>query len=105
MNFTITDDHIKLLNKYRKYNPEDLEGDQLYNQKRPFGNSDIDKDVCEALGFEKVEAGYETTYLTKDLEYSWKTYKELERVLEIEKVFGELKAGTYKIEYIYQLEK
>jgi hypothetical protein len=47
------------------------------NPKRPFGNSDVEADILEIIGWEEMgDDGYETCYSREQREYASFLYKE-----------------------------
>ena len=92
----ITEEHLKLL-KEMNVGWGDIEyGAPCIDPKRPYGNSDVEEDICRILGKKKVEVDYDERYLTKDLEYASKIHKEMKDVLQICLFFQEFKIGNFK---------
>ena len=75
--FTVTNDHIKLIEKFNVGNWDNSEfGAPTIDPKRPYGNSDVVGDVCDILGWENSEEIYLYTKV-HDL------HRELETVMQI----------------------
>jgi hypothetical protein len=93
--FTITEDHLKLL-KRMYVGWQDCEyGAPEIDPKRPYGNSDVARDVAEILGW--VDAGdYETDISGKQSEDAEKIHREMQTVLQIGLYTGSFAAGTYE---------
>lgn len=93
--FEITEEHLKLA-KRMYVSWEDCEyGAPSINCKRPYGNSDVEDDICEILGFERIEADYEEVYSTEDLKYAEMIHLQMETVLQICLKFLEFKTGVF----------
>lgn len=61
--FTLTEDHITLL---RQINVDVVPGcGPQIDQKRPFRDSDVERDIAEMLGWELFEDADEETHLSK----------------------------------------
>jgi hypothetical protein len=93
--------HLDLLKKmYVSW--EDCEyGAPSIDCKRPYGNSDVEEDICKILGKEKVDAGGELQYLTKDLKEAAKIHLEMKNVLQICLCRMSFETGTFEKEDEY----
>lgn len=81
--FKITEEHLKLLKRmYVSWWDCDY-GAPSIDCKRPYGNSDVEEDICEILGKEKNDVDYESEYLTKYSKYASKLHNEMQTVLQI----------------------
>jgi hypothetical protein len=88
--FQVTEDHLKLLrNMYVRWQ-ECENGAPAINCKRPYGNSDVESDVCRIL----------ERYLSD--EEAFKIHKETETVLQITLHVGYFKPGIYGITEAYR---
>lgn len=101
--FTITEDHLKLLRRaYIGW--EDCEyGAPAIDCKRPYGNSSVELDICEILGWEpkKDEYGDTSDDNQKLYEKCYEIHKETQTVLQIALATGQFKAGKYTREDEY----
>lgn len=62
----ITEEHLKLLKKaYWRYDEAEY-GAPCINPKRPYGNSDVEEDIAEILGWKLFENKYGETELSKE---------------------------------------
>lgn len=82
--FTVNEDHIKLL-KRMCVGWQDCEyGAPEINPKRPYGNSDVENDICEILGFKKSSCrNCEDTYTENQAQQAAKIHREMQTVIEI----------------------
>ncbi len=82
--FIITEDHVKLLgNAYIRW--EDCEyGAPAMDFKRPYGNSDVEIDVANILGWEpEGDDGYEKCFSSDQRDAARSIHLEMEQVLQI----------------------
>lgn len=96
--FTVTEDHLKLLRRMYVDWCGDEYGSPAICRKRPYGNSDVEGDVCEILTGERIGSkNSKRDQLTED-EYATyrKLHKQTETVLQIVLATGEFKAGVYE---------
>ena len=101
--FKITKEHLILAKEMNVRWLDCVYGSPCIDPKRPYGNKDVEEDICRYLGFNKVEVDYETKFLTKDLEYASKIHKEMETALQIFLSTLSFKVGEYECEkYGYQ---
>ena len=94
--FTVTEDHLKLLRRaYVSW--EDCEfGAPAIDCKRPYGNSDVLADIAEALEMPEAEAIMETGEISPELETAFtKLHAETAVVLQIALATGEFRPGHY----------
>jgi hypothetical protein len=91
--FELTEDHIKLLtNVYVSWNDCKYGAPEI-NPKRPYGNSDVEWDVAEILGWE-VDPDEGLTDEQRELAH--KLHRETEYALEIVlHACGSFKPGTF----------
>jgi hypothetical protein len=101
MQFTITQNHLLLLNRFFINDYKD-DNEIAVNTKRPFGNSDYLDDICEILGFKQVEVNFQEMYLTKDLEYAGKIFSELATALQICLVRLKFEEGVFEKKNEYE---
>lgn len=89
--FIITESHLTLLkNAFVGWDGCEY-GAPAIDCKRPYGNSDVELDIAELLGWEYSEDG-----LDDDMsELASKIHKETKTVLQICLVTGEFKTGVY----------
>jgi len=89
--FTLTDDHITLLRAaYIRW--EDCEyGAPAIDCKRPYGNSDVELDIAEALGWELPVDNEGDEYIDADMaQRAERLHKETRTALQVI-----LRAGTF----------
>ena len=94
--FVITPDHLTLLQRtYVSW--DDCEfGAPGIDPKRPYGNSDVQQDICSILGWNKMNAGDEDCeYADRQLERASEIHKELKTVLQIVLSVGRVEPGEY----------
>jgi len=90
--FEVTEDHLTLLSStYIDW--WDCEyGAPVINPKRPYGNSDVEEDVCQRLGWEPDDLGeYSRTILKK----AGELHRETEVALQICLSRLEFKTGVF----------
>ena len=93
--FTITKEHLLLAKSFYVDWDNCEYGAPSIDPKRPYGNSDVEEDICRILGKKKVEVDYDKRYLTKDMEYAGKIHKEMEIALQIILCTQSFKEGDY----------
>ena len=97
--FTVTEEHLKLLKNLQFRYDDDIEfGAPAVDPKRPYGNSDVYCDIAEIIGLEPegVEDAYGDRDFTRDqLDYMKNLHKEMTTVLQILGASGEATPGTY----------
>lgn len=96
--FVIRKDHLKLL-KRMFVGWQDCEtGAPAINPKRPYGNSDVEYDIVEILGW-RPDGGHENCdvgeYHYKVIERAQKIHREMELVLQICLCTQSFEEGTY----------
>lgn len=86
----ITKDHLKLLKKaYWDHNEMEY-GAPWINPKRPYGNSDVEEDIAEILGWKLFEDRDGEVHLSKEQsDMAYKLHREL--VLVIQQIISEYK--------------
>ena len=100
MIFNLTNDHIKLIQRMYVEWSHDEYGAPSIDPKRPYGNSDVEYDIAEILGYEENEDG---EYEEEILEYCQEIHKETQYALQV--ILGKktFKVGTYKLEDEYDM--
>jgi len=93
--FELTEEHILLASKMRVRWQNCEYGAPEIDPKRPYGNSDVENDICEILGKQMVEVDYEEKYSTEDLQYAKKIHNEMEIALQIILENKTFKPGLY----------
>lgn len=90
--FEVTEDHLKLISaSYVDW--FDCEyGAACINPKRPYGNGDVETDVCEILGIDTDEDG---EYTKDSLKRAGEIHKETKTALQICLSLLEFKPGVY----------
>lgn len=81
--FNLTEEHILLASKMQVWWWDAEYGAPCIDPKRPYGDSDVEGDICEILGKKKIEVNYEEMYLTEDLEYAAQLHKDMKTALQI----------------------
>lgn len=104
--FTITEDHLRLLKGLEVGWDTTEFGAPSFNVKRPFGNSDVYKDMIKALGWEVKITVNNVPYddfdndeyeLSEELENTlFNLYRQLDTVLEICLRTLSFEPGTYE---------
>lgn len=94
--FELTNQHIKLLNRF-VVNWSNCEyGAPEINPKRPYGNSFVEGDIAEILGIDgEVKDDGEKLLSDKQQDELYKIHLETKLALEIVLQFGEAKIGEY----------
>lgn len=88
--FEVTEDHLKLL-KHSHVMWRDMEyGAPMIDPKRPYGNSSVESDITEILGWDE-----------EDSQRAEKIHRELEKVLQIVLVTQKFEPGLYNLENPY----
>lgn len=88
--FEVTEDHLKLL-KHSHVMWRDMEyGAPMIDPKRPYGNTSVESDIAEILGWDK-----------EDGERAEKIHRELEKVLQIVFVTQKFEPGLYNLKNPY----
>lgn len=84
MNFTITEQHLKLLNNmYVSWQDTEFGAPEI-NPKRPYGNSDVYSDIAEILGIKHaIPDDDDPEFSDEQFEMMEKIHKEMEHVLQI----------------------
>ncbi len=97
MTFTLTEEHIKLLQELYFEWYEDFENPGIaINFKRPFGNGDMITDILEILGKEAKECPYCGERLDEELEERCETlYKETLTALKVILSTKKFEPGKY----------
>ena len=88
--FTVTEAHLRLLERFNIGWCGDEYGAPCMDPKRPYGNSDVEGDVCEILGLEPTD---------EHKEYAATIHKDMQTVLQLACVFascGGLCVGVYQ---------
>ena len=81
--FTVTKNHIKLLQSfYIGWNDCEF-GAPSIDPKRPFGNSNVYRDMADILGFELADMDEEPEKYDKQINSLQKGYQELQTCLQI----------------------
>jgi hypothetical protein len=94
--FEVTEKHIKLLKRAYVEWLEIESGAPAIDPKRPYGNSDVVKDVAEILGLEPIIDRYgEKTWTHEQGKLCEKLHRETEYALQIFLCMGEIKPGVY----------
>lgn len=98
--FTITEDHLKLLRRANVGWDSGEYGAPAMDCKRPFGNSDVPMDIADILGWE-YDPEFGPNQALRELCYA--IHRELGTVLQIGLITGQFLAGRYiqRIPYTY----
>lgn len=96
---TITEDHLKLVKRmYVDWNDCEY-GAPYVDPKRPYGNSDVESDIAEILGWKIKTDRYGDRVMTESQsKKAAKIHSEMENVLQICFRFLQFKTGTFKRE-------
>jgi len=102
--FTLTEAHIKLL---RRLNTDWYEDTPSIDAKRPYGNSDVYRDICETIGEDYRKLDEDDSGYSPELRKTVKTlHEEVEIALQIILACGKIKPGDYVAEeYTQEWEK
>jgi hypothetical protein len=93
--FTITEQHLKLL-QHAYVGWDDCEfGAPEIDCKRPYGNSDVLGDMADIL-YGKLPADAKEKVVESTQDFLYKLHKDLEMVLQICLVTQKFEAGTYE---------
>lgn len=99
--FIVTDEHIKLLrNAYVRW--DDCEyGAPAIDPKRPYGNSSVEEDIINLLGWEKGDRCPHCNEYLEDisddlLDSAYTIHCETQTALQIFLFTGEMKPGCYR---------
>ena len=66
-------------------------------QKRPYGNSDIQQDICKILEWEKLgDDGYEPCYSSKQIILAQQIHEEMKTALQIVLNTSSFQPGLYE---------
>ena len=100
--FTLTEEHIKLAQRmYIDWN-DCGDGAPEVDCKRPYGNSDVEHDICEILGFEtKYRIDGEGRYNDEDYKYAQKIHLEMGTALQLILKFKTFEPGKFEREDIW----
>jgi hypothetical protein len=99
--FTVTEEHIRILkHAHVRWDPCEY-GAPAIDPKRPYGNSSVEEDIIEILGWDSGECcphcGEHILDIPEDLlERAYDIHHETETVLQIFLSTGEMKAGCYR---------
>ena len=94
MTFTLTENHIKLLQNLYWDQHQDVEwGAPGACPKRPYGNSNMPRDVCEILGWEMPEYG--TAHYDEVAGQATELHQDLGHALEIIMMRKSFETGTF----------
>ena len=95
--FTLTEDHVKLL-RAAYIGWEDCEfGAPAIDCKRPYGNSDVVRDICEILDWPLVETREGTDCTPEQDETARKLHSETQTALQVILATGGMTTGTYRM--------
>jgi hypothetical protein len=97
--FTVTEDHLKLLRRMFVGWDNCETGAPCIDPKRPYGNSDVETDIVEILGWPIKDPDEGPT--DKQKEKASKLHKETQAALQITLVIGKFEAGTYRRTELY----
>lgn len=92
----MTDDHVKLLRSaYVSW--DDCEyGAPAIDCKRPYGNSSVEWDIAEILGWDLPLDQFEAPYLTKQQEErAFEVHRETQTALQVILATGQMDPGEY----------
>ncbi len=97
--FVLTTDHLKLLGRMYVGWQDCEYGAPEIDPKRPYGNSDVEEDVAEILGWKlKFDPDYDRSYPNKDqCQLAAKLHKETETALQIVLKTGCFRSGKYEL--------
>lgn len=97
--FTVTDDHLKLLERLQFTYEDYMEfGAPAVDPKRPYGNSGVYEDLGEILGWEPADEDRwgETSYSDIQRERPLKLHKSMATVLQIMVTNNGVEVGDYE---------
>jgi hypothetical protein len=94
--FELTEDHVKLL-RAMYVDWEDSEfGAPCIDPKRPYGNSDVENDIAEELGWEVFEDHDGEKHLSSEqYELAQRLHRETQTALQIVLSTGSFEPGNY----------
>ena len=97
--FILTENHIKLLRRFRVGWQDAEFGAPEIDPKRPYANSDVENDIHFILTGEKVGSTFSTRgKLTQEERHEYKKlHSETEIALQIVLSTGQFKAGNYEL--------
>ena len=94
--FTITDEHIKLSKRMFVEWDNCEYGAPCIDPKRPYGNSDVESDIAELIGYKsKVDDGGERLFSAVDRKYLRELHEDMRACLQIWLCTGEIRTGSY----------
>ena len=95
-NFTVTEEHLRLLRRAYVWWGEGEFGSPAIDPKRPYGNSNVFRDIAEILDESYVEPDDEETDLSPDAEWRYlRLHVETAIALQIALAAGEFRTGRY----------
>ncbi len=100
--FEVTEDHLKLLQRmYWQWDDGGYEGSPAVGLKRPYGNSDVDGDIAEILGWDiadedEVSPSAYDEWQEKNYERAMKIHHEMDTVLQILTCTLSIPLGVYE---------
>ena len=82
--FLVIESHVELLkNMYVGWQDAEYGAPEI-DPKRPYGNSDVEEDICEILKFSKSSCrNCESTYTEDQVQYAASLHKDMKKVLQI----------------------
>lgn len=89
--FTLTENHLKLLRRMNVGWQDTEYGAPEIDPKRPYGNSDVELDIAEILGWEVDEDGL-SEFQSNDAR---KLHQETATALQVVLFTGKFKSGVY----------
>lgn len=92
--FTLTENHLKLLRRMNVGWQDAEYGAPEIDPKRPYGNSDVELDIAEILGWEVDEDGLSEFQSNSAREL----HEEMATALQVVLFTGKFKSGVYKRE-------
>lgn len=93
--FTLTEAHIKLLRSMYVESHPDPNGSPCINQKRPYGNSDVEADIARILEWSMVETRSGEDITVEQAEAAGRIHSEMSTVLQIVLATGSFESGVY----------
>lgn len=100
--FKITRNHLKLLKKmYVEWYDAEY-GAPCIDPKRPYGNSNVEKDIAEILKWKLLKNTEGEEYLSKEqYKLAYKLHRDTKTVLQICLTLQKFKIGIYEKKNIY----